>query len=79
MCTYSLLMHVQSGGEVKQLGLIFMSEADANALIEKVRAPFAFRACHTSASDAAPHTSSNKGACSDLVLAGQAGIESHAL
>ena len=23
-------------GEVKQLGLIFMSEADANALVEKV-------------------------------------------
>lgn len=27
---------MQSGGEVKQLGLIFMSEADANALVEKV-------------------------------------------
>lgn len=29
--------HVQSGGQVKQLGLIFMSEDDANALVEKVK------------------------------------------
>ena len=28
---------VQSGGEVRQLGLIFLSEADAHALVEKVR------------------------------------------
>ena len=28
--------NLQSGDQVKQLGLIFMSEADANALVEKV-------------------------------------------
>ena len=30
---------MQSGEQVKQLGLIFMSEADANALMEKVTLP----------------------------------------
>ena len=28
---------MQSGGKVRQLGLIFLSEADAHALVEKVR------------------------------------------
>lgn len=34
--SWSTWCHVQSGEQVKQLGLIFMSEDDANALVEKV-------------------------------------------
>ena len=32
----SVLDSAQSGGEVRQLGLIFFSEADAHALVQKV-------------------------------------------
>ena len=63
---------MQSGGEVKQLGLIFMSEADANALVEKVGlqykqqlvpdAPSLIRCHHTELAGALPRQ------CSGVIM-----------
>ena len=38
LISHDTVCYMQSGEQVKQLGLIFMSEDDANALIEKVSA-----------------------------------------